>query len=127
MVEIPLDEIFDAELMGRPATYTADTAVGDETEIVVRFRRDQSDMLGSPGYAGASPIVWAKTTDVPNISINSRIVVHYGYLLDENGEQVLDEAGDPIIVENEFTYYVTRAHASAYGITEIQVSLTPAT
>lgn len=126
-MEIPLSEIFTPELGARPATYLDDVDTGTEAEISVLFRRDMADNFGEPRTANALPVIWAQTVEVPGIQVGSRIVVHYGYLTDEAGEVILDEAGEPIIAENEFTYCVTRFHADAFGITEIHVSLNTVT
>ena len=120
-LELPLDEVFTADLGGRPATYV--DADGNQSEIVVRFGRTAADSFGDPGVVNAAPVLWVKSSDVPDISKSCSIIVHYGYLTDESGEVIYDEAGDPIIAENEFTYKVAQWHADTFGITRIFVSL----
>lgn len=122
-----IPEIFDPYLGARPATYTEDRTAAEpvEHEIFVAFRRDRAEStFGQTGTFNAVPSISAPTEDVPNIGINSKFVVHYGYLTDENGEEILDEAGEKIIAENYYTLYPSQQPmADAFGVTEMEVSL----
>lgn len=121
-MELPLLEIFDIDLGARPATYTEDYTVDEpiEHEIPVAFLRDQAQTFE---VQNAAPAAWARTEDVPNIGTKSKLVIHYGYLLDENGNRILDESREPIIAENEFTYYVSAVHADAFKVTKMELTL----
>ena len=127
-MDLLIPEIFDESLGGRLATYTEDrtAATAVEHEITVAFRRDlSSDTFGQTQNFNATPTISAPTEDLPNVSINSKAVIHYGYLQDENGEDILDEAGGEIIAENEYTLYaISEPFADAFGVTEFQASLT---
>lgn len=116
------DDIFDIDLGGRPATYTVDAsdADSDEYEIVVSFSRDNAPALG---VQNANPVAYMKTSAVPGISVASQIVIHYGYLTDENDENIRDESGELLIAENEYTYNVVSVHDDAFGLTMVELSL----
>ena len=70
-----------------------------------------------------APTAWARTIDAPNLTNKSGLVVHYGYLLAEDGSRVQTEDGEDIIAENEFTYKVKSYHADAFGVTVMELSL----
>ena len=126
-MNIDLTEIFDADLGGRPATFTVDAtdADSDTSQITVVFNRDAANTLGGQN---ASPEAWARTADVAGITNKSGLTVHYGYLTDEAGNRIQDEAGEDIIAENEFTYKVTGYHNDAHEVTKLMLSLvTPRT
>ena len=74
-------------------------------------------MSDSYGAQNASPTVWTSTASIPGITNASQIIVHYGTLETESGEEMTTEDGEPIVLENEFTYNVRRAHADAFGVT----------
>ncbi len=122
-MNIPLDEIFSDTLgITRPATFVVDKndASSDTYDIQVAFSRDVSDSYGAQN---ASPTVWTSTASIPGITNASQIIVHYGTLETESGEEMTTEDGEPIVLENEFTYNVRRAHADAFGVTTMELSL----
>ena len=120
--------IFDPRNGARPATYIEDYTASPtvEHEINIAFKRDsQSDTFGESRASNYNPVAWALTTDLPNVSISSKIIVHYGFFEDENGNEILDQSGAAIIAENEYTYFVSaEPFTDAFGITELQLSLT---
>ena len=122
-MEYPLELVFDIDLGARPATYiedyTASTPV--EHEIAVAFLRDDLD---TRDIQNSWPFAWTRSIDVPNIGTKSKLIIHYGYLLDENGNQIITQSGDPIIAENEYTYFISKIHADAYGVTKMDLTLT---
>jgi hypothetical protein len=121
-MQIDLQEMFDIDLGARPATFIEDAtdANSEEHEIAVAFSRDQAQSFNTQN---ATPTAWARTIDVPNITNKSGLVVHYGYLLAEDGSRVQTEDGEDIIAENEFTYKVKSYHADAFGVTTMELSL----
>lgn len=124
---IDLNEIFDPDLGGTLATLIVDSAaeVIEEREINIAFRRDQQDtVFGDDSAYNANPLAWMKTEDAEGISSTSKLIVHYGYLMDEAGEEkILDESGEPIIVENKYTYNIKSHHDDAFGVTDLQLTL----
>lgn len=124
-MDVDYSDIFDIENGGRPATFfpdASDTSVS--YEINIAFSRDRSiSSFGPDQFNNPAPTAWAQATDVPGISNNSKLIVHYGYLEDESGEAILDESGEPIIAENEFTYFIKSNTTDAFGLTEMQLSL----
>lgn len=116
------DDMFDIDLGCRPATYIVDAsnADSDEHEIVVSFSRDNAPALG---LQNANPVAYMKASDVPGISNASGLIIHYGKLLDERDEPILDESGEEIIAENEYTYKVVSAHFDAFGLVMVELSL----
>ena len=116
------DDMFDIDLGGRPATFVVDASDADseEYEIIVAFNRDNAQTFA---VENSNPVAYAKTSEVPGITNASGLIVHYGYLLDENNQPILDESGDTIIAENEFTYKVVPPHNDAFGLTSMQLSL----
>lgn len=119
-----IDPFFNEEQFTRPATfvedYTADVPV--EHEISVIFDRDENDSFGTQN---AAPVALAKTLDLVNIGTKSQLIVHYGYLQDERGRDILTESGDRIIAENEFTYYVAKHFPDPFGMTRMELTLNP--
>ena len=121
-MNIDLSEMFDIDLGARPATFVVDGADANsaESEIAVAFSRDQSSSFGAQN---ASPTAWAQSADVAGITNQSELIVHYGYLLAEDGSRIQTEDGEDIIAENEFTYDVKNHHSDAFGVTVMELSL----
>ena len=117
-----LDDMFDIDLGARPATFVVDAedASSDESEIAVAFSRDQSTSFG---VQNAAPTAWAQSADIAGITNQSGLIVHYGYLLAEDGSRIQTEDGEDIIAENEFTYNVKNYSSDAFGVTVMELSL----
>ena len=121
-MNIDLSEMFDIDLGARPATFVVDgdDASSEESEIAVAFTRDQAQSYGTQN---ASPTVWARSIDVAGLTNKSKVIIHYGYLLAEDGSRIQTEDGEDIIAENEYTYRVKSYLTDAFGVTVMELSL----
>ncbi|MHB1050982.1 MAG: head-tail joining protein [Bacteroidota bacterium] len=115
---------FRANPLLRPCTVTF--ADGSTAEIWAIFDRENTiNTFGDVTVQNFAPMLLCATEDVPGIDNNATVVVHYGYLKDEAGNIITDEAGERIIAENEFTYYVKSAGPDSDGFTELTLSKSP--
>ncbi len=108
-----------------PLTRPATVILSDGTEFEINgiFERDKAvNDFGGTRAQNFNPLFICAAEDIPGADNNARIVVHYGYLLDENGKKILTEASEPIIAENEFTYYVIAVNPDADGFVELELS-----
>jgi hypothetical protein len=105
----------------RPATVTL--AGGTILEVMGIFDRENTiNTFGGIAVQNFTPMFICNTNDVAGIDNKATVVVHYGYLLSEDGKRILDEAGNAIIAENEFTYYVKSVSRDANGFAEVVLS-----
>jgi hypothetical protein len=120
MLPIPLDIILDITGPANPATYTP--AGGTAKDVVVLFRRDGKDNpLAGIGYENTAPAAWIKAEDAPDIAKGDTLAIHD--LWEEDGQYVVTEKGELIIIENIYVYYIVGTHESETGLIQVDLSL----